>query len=300
MVAFWKLDPGSSQLYIAITVTLIIGFAFFFAMTKLPTNMRKYVVGIFTFVSGLVFVLEYFWPKPVGVTGTDFNTVQPRNTLESIGFFLGQAISPVGMVINVVAGFLLGLGIYSLLRVHLGRIRRRAKDYQFSILLVVSLVTMFIVGILDWYAKSFATQPGALDFQEDWWIITYVNDGLFNGLYQQMDAAMFSMIAFFILSAAFRAFRVRSIEATVMMVSALILMLNLMGIVTSTWQSGVDSLVNSTGNTFFLNLSLNEIANWLRSNMQIPAIRAIEFGVGLGALAMGLRIWLGLEKGGVS
>ncbi|MEZ5162691.1 MAG: hypothetical protein R2688_02865 [Fimbriimonadaceae bacterium] len=42
------------------------------------------------------------------------------------------------------------------------------------------------------------------------------------------------------------------------------------------------------------------VAGWLRSNMQIPAIRAIEFGVGLGALAMGLRIWLGLEKGGVS
>jgi hypothetical protein len=56
--------------------------------------------------------------------------------------------------------------------------------------------------------------------------------------------------------------------------------------------------VNGGAPHFLLNFKLTEIAGWLRNNMQVPAIRAIEFGVGIGALAMGLRIWLGIEKGG--
>jgi len=77
-------------------------------------------------------------------------------------------------------------------------------------------------------------------------------------------------------------------------------MLNLMGALTFVWGNAIDGLAAQTGNTFLLNFKLTEMANWLRSNMQIPAIRAIDFGVGLGALAMGLRLWLGLERGGVS
>jgi hypothetical protein len=136
--------------------------------------------------------------------------------------------------------------------------------------------------------------------RDNWQPVNYAQDLLFEGIYQQMDSAMFSMIAFFILSAAYRAFRIRSVEATVMMASALILMLNLMGALTYAWGEGINNLVVQTGNPFLMNFKLNVFADWLRSTMQIPAIRAIDFGVGLGALAMGLRLWLGLEKGGVT
>ena len=66
-------------------------------------------------------------------------------------------------------------------------------------------------------------------------------------------------------------------------------MLSLMGAVAYKW-----------GNNSFIqthpNLSLEAIAGWLSDNVQTPSIRGIDFGVGIGSLAMGLRIWLNLER----
>ena len=106
---------------------------------------------------------------------------------------------------------------------------------------------------------------------------------------------MFSIIAFYILSAAYRAFRIRSVEATILLASALIMMLSLMGAVEYMW----NGLFDHSG-AFVANFQLTEIARWIRDTFQTPGIRALEFGIGLGALAMGLRLWLSLEKGGVS
>jgi hypothetical protein len=113
---------------------------------------------------------------------------------------------------------------------------------------------------------------------------------------QQMDAAMFSLIAFFILSAAYRAFRVRSVEATILLATALLFIVSLMGIVEPLWNqiSGTDP------SSFRYNFSLTSISSWMTRSVQTPSIRAIDFGIGIGALAMGLRLWLSLEKAGTS
>ncbi len=292
----WRHFPGPTQL-MWVVLGIGLGFALLFGLMGLPSNLRRYVVVGFTFLSGLPFVLKFFWPTPINA---DYAAELPRNGAEGFGFWLNQAIDPVGKIANIMGGFLLGVGIYSLILVHAIRIRRRSENYGFSILLLVSLVTMATVGFTDWRQRKFLDQRGLLNDPENWGPFQYAQDLLFEGLYQQMDAAMFSMIAFFILSAAYRAFRVRSVEATIMMGSALILMLNLMGAITSLWAAGVNSVVESTGNVFLVNFNLNVMADWVRATMQIPAIRAIDFGVGLGALAMGLRLWLGLERGGVS
>jgi hypothetical protein len=113
-----------------------------------------------------------------------------------------------------------------------------------------------------------------------------------------MDAAMFSIIAFFILSAAYRAFRIRSIEATVLLASALVVMLSLMGAVTNAWQGGIDTLAHGNQASFLQNFSLDTIRGWLTNNVQTPSIRGIDFGIGIGSLAMGLRLWLSLERTG--
>lgn len=295
---FWRREPGTPGLLLMVALGLAIGFGLMIAFFNLPTNLRRPVVWTFTFAAGLPFVLNYLWPRPIGLENV--NAVLPRNPAEGFGFFLNQAIDPVGKIANIMAGFLLGVGIFSLLRVHITRIRRKTENWGFSVVLLCCAVLMASVGFADWRVREFQDPTGRLADPANWLPINTANDILFEGLYQQMDAAMFSMIAFFILSAAYRAFRIRSVEATVMMASALILILNLMGALTFIWGSAVDNLVIATGNPFLQNFKLNVMADWLRANMQTPAIRAIEFGVGLGALAMGLRLWLGLEKGGVS
>lgn len=294
---FWRLEPGSGQLMMWLAIAFIGSAGLVFLISMVPSQFRRSVVTLFTFLAGAVFVAKFLWPAPVAA---NLETDVPLNGVESVGFWLGKAIDPVAKVANALAAFMLGLGIFSLVRVHVNKIRRKQTDWIFSIILLVSFVVMMTIGFLDWRMREFQDAQGLLNLRDNWTTINYANDLLFDGLYQQMDSAMFSIIAFFILSAAFRAFRIRSVEATVMMASALILMLNLMGALTFVWGNMVDQAVLSTGNPFLANLNITEIANWLRSNMQVPAIRAIEFGVGLGALAMGLRIWLGLEKGGVS
>lgn len=294
---FWRLEPGSSQLLMAMAGCLVVASLLAFLISMTPTQFRRQVVWLFTFAAGFIFVAKFLWPEPISA---NIEQEIPRNGIEAVGFTLGQAIDPVATIANVMAAFLLGLGIFSLVRVHLNKIRRKQKDWGFSIVLLLSFIVMFVVGLVDWLQREFNDPNASLTSMENWGPFNYANDLLFEGLYQQMDAAMFSIIAFYILSAAFRAFRVRSIEATVMMVSALILMLNLMGFLTFHWGNFTETLVVNTGNPFFENFNISVIANWVRSNMQTPAIRAIEFGVGLGALAMGLRIWLGLERGGIS
>jgi len=39
------------------------------------------------------------------------------------------------------------------------------------------------------------------------------------------------------------------------------------------------------------------VANWILTSLNAPVQRAIEFGVGIGGLAMAIRLWLSLERG---
>ncbi|MFM9874261.1 MAG: hypothetical protein ACKVQS_12445 [Fimbriimonadaceae bacterium] len=294
--SFWKRIPGPS-LYGFLVLGLVLGGLLCVVLSRVPSNMRRWVIVSFTFLAGLPYVAAYLWPTPVAA---DFESELPRNSVEKVGFFLNQAMDPVGNITNIIQGFLLGVGFYSLVRIHLTKVKRKQENWGFSIVLLSCFVLMAVVGLWDWQMRTFVDKTGALNVRDNWTAVNYIQDFLFEGIYQQMDSAMFSMIAFFILSAAYRAFRVRSVEATVMMASALILMLNLMGALTFAQGNAVEGLAANSNNLFLMNLKINVFADWLRSTMQIPAIRAIDFGVGLGALAMGLRLWLGLEKGGVT
>lgn len=296
---FWGKAPGEVVPWLI--GAFILGIAFMFLLIKVPTRARRPIIWVFTFFAGAFFVLKYLWPEPISREVGQL----PNNFKEGVGFWIEDATPWVANIANILTTFLLGLGIFSLVRIHLSRFRKMRKDWQFSLILLISMAVMIFVGYVDWYQREFLDLTNALARQENWGFFQSAGDLLFDGLIQQMDAAMFSMIAFFILSAAYRAFRIKSIEATVMMASALILMLSLMGAIDYALGLGVDRLVAGASGepdpgSFWNNLRLFEVAGWLKSTMQVPSLRALDFGVGLGALAMGLRLWLGLEKGGVT
>lgn len=295
-LTFFGMTPNSPELWVKIAVTFLLGVVVMVSLTKVPPRFRRYVTLAFTFVSGLFYVLLWLWPVPIAREPGQL----PNNGVEAFGFWLDDAVPRVADVAQILTAFLLGLGIMSLLTVHSQRIRRKAPDWKFSVVLMVSLLTMVSFGYVDWIQRKFQDPKGQLLEMANWGPVQYGQDLLFDGAYQQMEAAMFSTIAFFILSAAYRAFRIRSIESTVLMGSALILMLSLMGALDFVWTSGVDHMIAQTHIVFLENLKISEIASWVKTALQTPSIRAIEFGVGLGSVAMGLRIWLGLERGGVS
>lgn len=291
---FWQVNPAKGWGDPKAWVGIIAGLIIMGLMLASPTRMRKVYVWATTFVTGLFYVLLYLWPTPVNRKPDDL----PKDAIDGVGFWLGDALTHVGRFSNVITAFLLGLGIFSLLRIHVTRLGKKQKDWAFSLVLVVSFALMLFYGIRDYSIREAAGDK--MNSMANWTSELYIYDFLFDGLYQQMEAAMFSIIAFFILSAAYRAFRIRSIESTILLSAALIMMLSLMGLVAGASESLVNSITGGNPNSVLNNLKLTELAGWLEGMFQAPSLRAINFGIAIGALAMGLRLWLGLERSGVS
>jgi hypothetical protein len=112
-------------------------------------------------------------------------------------------------------------------------------------------------------------------------------DYLFNNVYQHLQATMFALLAFFIASAAYRAFVARSPESTLLLIAAILVMLGR----TSVGSSLTGFLPPSLG---FLHLP--NIAEFI---MQYPATagqRAVMISAALGVIGSSLRILLGIER----
>ncbi len=296
---FWNAPSGSSELVIKCVLALLFGFGLFAACLYVPTQLRRILIFAATFVSGLFYVLFYYYPSPIG---RDPLVDKPRGGLEGFSFWLTDAQPIVATISNTIGSFLIGLGIYSLLRIHLRKLIKKQQDWGYSLVLLVSMVLMATFGYWD-YIDRFGKQ-GALmatgPASGSWHFQQYANDLLFDGFFQQMEAGMFSMVAFYILSAAYRAFRARSVEATILLVTALIVMLSVMGAVVFVWDGQINGLTHNDPGSLLNNLKLSEIAKWLKDSIQTPSIRGIDFGVGIGLLAMGLRLWLNLDKTGAA
>lgn len=289
---FWNASNGSGELWLKIALVALACAAAVFGLLNAPPAARRPIVTGITFVSGLFYVLLWLYPRPINRAPDD----APRGPLESVSFWLADAQPRVADFTNIIAGTLIGVGIYSLLRIHLRRLLKQQKDWPYSAVLLGGIALMAFFGYADWIQRH--TPSGArLGFVADssWGWAQYGRDFLFDGLLQQMDAAMFSLVAFYILSAAYRAFRARSVEATILLITALVVMLSFMGLAEYGWNSVV---AKGDPNAFSNNLKLAEIAKWLKDNVQTPSIRGIDFGVGVGLMAMALRLWLGLERVG--
>src|SRR5262249_49105490 len=92
------------------------------------------------------------------------------------------------------------------------------------------------------------------------------------------NATMFALLAFFIASAAFRAFRARNVDAALLLGSAILIMLGRvpLGRAISSW--------------------LPSISDWIIDIPNNAGRRAIMMGAALGAIVTSLRVILGLER----
>jgi len=291
--SFWNGFNGSGALWGFLIGALIVGFIGFAAILNTPARYRRLVVGFFTFISGLYYVFLFAWPAPVNRSPDEV----PRGMVESVGFWIADAQPTVANFSNILSGFLLGLGVFSLLRIHGRKVVKMQPDWGFSFVLLASMFAMVFFGYWDFIVRQ--TPAGSkLPFSPSdvWGPAQYGKDLLFDGLLQQMDATMFSLIAFFILSAAYRAFRARSLEATVLLVAALIVVLSLTGLVVQGWDGVVNALAHNNPDSVLDNFRLTDISKWMRDTIQTPSIRGLDFGIGIGLLAMSLRLWLSLER----
>jgi hypothetical protein len=158
------------------------------------------------------------------------------------------------------------MGLINLTRVHGNTIRRRREHWIYSVWL---LIVMYGYAILGLFFGGMESKP-----------FTWIYDAVIVPL----DSTMFSLLAFFIASAAYRAFRIRNVESVIMMVVAFIVMLGNVSLGEVLWSSEA-----------FLG-GFKGLKDWFLATPNAASQRAIGIGVFLGSYAAILRVALGLEK----
>jgi len=225
--------------------------------------MKRFLPLLVTFVVGIIVLSSEFIPhKP-------FSSV--NEGLEN--WFL------------IISGFAIILGQLSLLRVNIFKVTEKTENWQFYLAGLISFGLMFLFGIL-WGTQDTAGLLGNGDK-----IVANLGikpfEYLFVNVYQHLSATMFALLAFFIASAAYRAFIVRSFESTLLMIAAVIVMLGRTSVGTSltAWLPQ---------NLKFMHLP--NIADFIMNYPNNAAQRAILISAALGIVGSSLRILLGIER----
>ena len=180
-------------------------------------------------------------------------------------------------VIVVAFGYVLGGA--NVLRVNLDAIARRQRDWPYKIVLLVGMGVTLVFGLF--VDRSRFQEPGTVSI----WI--------YDHLYVPMNATMFALLAFFIASAAFRAFRIRSTEAGLLAAAALVVMIGRVPL----GDVATRALVDHPGLPHAIRaLRLGDLQQWIMDVPQSAAKRAVLIGAAMGVMATGLRVILGIER----
>jgi len=209
--------------------------------------MRREVPLMITGIVGIAFVLQYFIPH------------WPFSQLNS--WFSDW--------FSIVAAFAIWLGALNLMKISFQKISRKKSDWGYSVVIVISFLLIAVIGFSE--GESFR-EPGT---KFSW---------LYDFVYTPLSATMFAILAFFVASASYRAFRARNLEATLLLVAGFLVMIGRVPI--------GDNI------TFFLpeNYQLSQVASWIMTFPQTAGQRAIMIGIALGLVSTSLRIILGIER----
>ncbi|NOT35722.1 MAG: hypothetical protein HOP12_16395 [Candidatus Eisenbacteria bacterium] len=213
--------------------------------------MKREIPLLLTGALGLLMILSFFVPHQWISVPADFMQASAI-VLVAFGYVLGGA---------------------NVLRVNFSAIIKQKSGWPYNLVLVLGLIATLAIGAVD----GCANRGG------------FLNEGttskwIYDQLYSPMASTMFALLAFYIASAAFRAFRIRTFEAGLLAVAALIVML------------GRVPLTNALTTWAPEWMRLQAWQEWIMDVPQNAAKRAILIGAALGVMATGLRVILGIER----
>lgn len=206
--------------------------------------MKRTVPLMIVLVGGVLMIIQYFIPHQISQDIFDNYTIW----------------------VPIIGAFALVLGVGSLSRLHGHKVRNKAPNWPYSlaVLLPMYLLPVFAL-LLPVSVGGGMDPPGAYNF-------AYMH------IQVPIQSTMFSLLAFYIASAAFRAFRAKSLLATLLLLTAVIVMMG---------QVPIGELLGS----WFPKVGL-----WIIDFPNNAAKRAIGLGVGFGILATQLKIIFGVER----
>jgi|TARA_Y100000389_G_scaffold45037_2_gene39806 hypothetical protein len=249
---------------------------------------------------------------------------------------------------DIIASFAIFLGALNLLKLQLLKVVKRQSGWQYSVVAIGSFIFAFTIGFFmkgaffvgeDVYftqsaAELAAGSPEAVTPVE-WGAHISTEGGLFkwmfDNIFTPLSATMFALLAFYVASASYRAFRARNFEATLLLLAGIIIMLGRVpvGSLITPWMvmyllvfvgaimmanyfkdrkiifgSFVLGLLAVTLYGMSMNWSPTEPAifflpalqEWIYTVPNLAGARAIMIGIGLGIIVTSLRYIFGLEK----
>ncbi len=219
--------------------------------------MRRTIPLVITFIVGLSLIVAMFIPH------------DPFHRMDRT----------FSIFYDVIAVFAFILGGGNLLRVHMDRVYHKRRDWKYSIVTLSGFFLMLVAGLF-----KIGVQGGwSGDFQGTGSLFKYLYDCTF----QPLQATMFSLLAFFVASASYRAFRAKTREATILLVAAFVILLRPtpLGYYLTFWLPKPLQF-----------LHIPNLSTWILSVPNMAGQRAIMIGIALGIVSTSLRIILGIER----
>ena len=155
----------------------------------------------------------------------------------------------------IVAAFAMVLGFFNVLTVHVNKILRFKQGWFYSIFLVLTMMAVLILGLIEGPQGSLTSR-------------------IFQYILFPLQATIFSLLAFFVALAAYRAFRLRSWESALLVITGVIVLLGQVPL----WEA------------------LTSFKEWILGVPSMASARGILLGVALGTVATGLRVLLGIDR----
>jgi len=252
---------------------------------------------------------------------------------------------------DIIAAFAVFLGALNLLKLQFIKVLKQQSGWIYSAIAIASFFFAFIIGFFirgayfvgeDVYFSEKAAEAAILGSGSsevvvpvDWGAHVQTDGSLFQWMFKYifspLSATMFALLAFFVASASFRAFRARNFEASLLLVAGIIIMLGRVpiGSLISSWTImyilafsigiGINSYVKNRNVMFGWILGscgaitgfgmtmgwpidqpaiffLPALQEWIYLVPNLAGSRAILIGIGLGIVATSLRYIFGLEK----
>jgi hypothetical protein len=167
---------------------------------------------------------------------------------------------------QVVFGITLMLGVLSLVLFHWRKIEQRQKGWGYSVITIAGVV--FMIAAAVWRGQNAGPYL---------W--------MFDNVQAPMQSTMFALLAFYVASASYRAFRARGFHAALLLTAGVIVMLGRVPL--------GEMLGFHAGEHYY---SLGTVSDWVLNYPNVAAKRGVLIGVQLGIVATAIKIILGIER----
>jgi hypothetical protein len=174
-------------------------------------------------------------------------------------------------LLRIISAFALILGLGNLLLRHTHKLEHKEPGWPHSIALIAGFVVTAVIGLLGGVSGEGPLPTAIGSFKFD---ITTI----YNRVLIPLGATMFSLLAFYMASAAYRSFRAKSWLAALLLISAFVVMLG---------QVPLGGQISPI---------IPQISQWIMEVPNTAAKRGIELGITLGVLATTLKILAGIER----